>query len=595
MKTKNVTRYITIPCSIHPVLTISYIVLSICNAVLPIAIMLATADFLDYITTMGGHENRYTYAGIKMLWLLLSILATHICKVITEYVSSMLMLCLSKSMRMKIVEKKSKMPLWVLEEEEHCDFMERVSKESETRFYSGMANLLQLAEYTVRGVGFLIIVGRTMPVLSILFAFVAYLLFKIALTCGQEDYSAFKKTARTRRYAREMRLMLCSRENAEERSLFSYGPLIKQKWKKNMKEANDTELKAVRRNTLHTKAANIVTVLISMTVALVLIVPMQAGKLTIGLYLALVQQVMNLVETLTWQLNPLLEEFEENRNYMEDYIKFCALEEMQNQHGSLKLEDVQEIRLENVTFCYPETEKVILKDFTYTFYGKKSYAIVGVNGAGKTTLMKLILGFYDNYEGNIFLNGQNIRNLDLEELRRHFAVVYQDFARFPITIREFLSLGEEKAGTDEEKEKILKELKLWNFIEKLPLQLDTPLGKLEETGVDLSGGQWQKLAIARCMLSKASVRILDEPTSAIDPVSEAKLHDTFESMSRDFLTITVTHRLGLAKKLSEVVVISNGSVAESGSHAELLHKKGIYAEMYETQKRWYQDEAVFIS
>ena len=597
VQTRKIHHYITIPFSICPSIVTAYMMVSILNAILPILIMMVTAEFLDSVAQIVNISDGIENITKNIVLLSICVVASHICKVLGEYIRNILKLNLSKNMRMRVVEKRVKLPLSVLENEEQCDFIERVSEECEVRFYSGLVNLTQLAEYLIRGVGFLVIVGVSMPILAIFFAVVAYVLFKVALACGKEDYSAFQKTAKIRRYTRDLRLMLCDREYVEERSLFHYSEEIEKKWRDNMQNANHIELKAVQQNAIHTKNSNIITVLLSMTVALVLLFPMKEGKLTIGLYLALVQQVMNLVETLTWKLNPLIEEFEENRNYLEDYLKFCDMDETEEVLEKRKIGDIREIRFEHVNFRYPGTEKEVLKDFTYTFNGQKSYAIVGVNGAGKTTLIKLLLGFYDNYSGKIFINGVNINELDLKALRRNFSVVYQDFARFPITIREFLQLGKsQNASWDQEKvDQILDGLKLQKEVESLPLKLDTPLGKLMENGSELSGGQWQKLAIARCMLSDASVRILDEPTAAIDPVSEAKLHDTFEKMSRDYLTITVTHRLGLAKKLQEIVVISDGSVVESGSHEKLLSEKGIYAKMYETQRRWYQDEAELIS
>ena len=125
---------------------------------------------------------------------------------------------------------------------------------------------------------------------------------------------------------------------------------------------------------------------------------------------------------------------------------------------------------------------------------------------------------------------------------------------------------------------------------ELPLELDTPLGKLYEEGTELSGGEWQKLAIARCMLRTAPIRILDEPTAAVDPVSEAQLYETFERLSRNYLAIIITHRLALAKKADEIVVLDGGKVKEHGNHARLMEMHGLYENMFKMQRRWYQNE-----
>lgn len=588
-------KYITIPFSICPVATFIYIVISIVNAVLPAVLVIVMADFIDKAVQIIQKSDSIRNSYESIIALLICVLISHICKIVGEYAKSRLKLKLSKTMRQKIVEKKTFFPIPIMENEEQCNLIERVSSGCEQRFFSGFVNWLQLVEYIVRGGCFIVIVASVMPLIAVILTVLSLALLQIALKCGKEDYEAFEQTAGLRRYARALREVLSSREYVEERTLFEYSNRIEQRWFEKTKSADDAELVAVRRNMIHTKTANIITVGISTIIAIVLIIPMKLGSITIGLYLSLIKQVMNLVEILTWQLNPLVEEFQTNRQYMQDYEKFLELQadldidDVEIEHVNLS---VDEIRFEHVSFKYPGTEKYVLKDFSFTFCDGKSYALVGVNGAGKTTLVKLLLGFYDDYEGIILLNGMDIRQMKKTHLREYFSVVYQDYARFPVTIREFLQMGiyAKKVREDDKLLQVLKSLKMSEVLEKLPLGLDTPLGKLYEKGTELSGGEWQKLAIARCMLRTAPVRILDEPTAAIDPVSEAELYETFEVMSKNFLAVIITHRLALAKKADEIIVLSDGRVMEHGNHVVLMAQNEIYAEMFEMQRRWYQNE-----
>ena len=219
------------------------------------------------------------------------------------------------------------------------------------------------------------------------------------------------------------------------------------------------------------------------------------------------------------------------------------------------------------------------------------YAFVGINGAGKTTLTKLLTGMYDNYEGEIRINGRNIRDYELSELKALFAVVYQDFAKYSITIRDNIALGDVNHLDEERIGRAVSLAGLKDTIHMLPQGMDTYLGKIKEGGVDLSGGEWQRLAIARALYNPAEVRILDEPTAALDPVAESNIYEMFGQISRGISTIFITHRLGAAKLADNIIVINDGAVAEQGKHEELMKMGGSYAEMFESQRSWYQCEA----
>lgn len=585
-------KYITIPFSICPLTALIYIATPLVNAFLPAALVLATADFIDKAVLFAKNKEAASEIGTCIITLLLCIALSHISKIAGEYAKSTLKLKIPREMRLRIVEKKLLLPITVLENEEQCNFIERVSSGCEKRFYSGFVNCLQLIEYIIRAGCFVVIVASALPVVAIILTVVAVVLFKVALKCGKEDYKAFEETAGARRYARALRNILSSRENVEERNLFQYSKYVQKKWQEKSKCADDAEINAIRKNAVHTKTANIITVVITLIIALVLIFPIKTGDITLGLYLALIKQIMNLVETLTWQLNPLIEEFETNRQYLLDYERFLQLKSdvEKNQVDTENAPEKVEITFSHVSFRYPGTEKYILKDFSFTFQNKKSYALVGVNGAGKTTIVKILLGFYEDYEGTILLNGIDIRQIGKSNLKEYFSVVYQDFARFPVTVKEFLEMGQDNTLEMRELSQVLEELGMSEFMKKLSLGFDTPLGKLHEEGTELSGGEWQKLAIARCMLRTAPIRILDEPTAAVDPVSEAQLYETFEKMSRNFLAIIITHRLALAKKADEIVVLDGGNVKEHGNHAELMKMQGIYGNMFKMQRRWYQNE-----
>ena len=220
-------------------------------------------------------------------------------------------------------------------------------------------------------------------------------------------------------------------------------------------------------------------------------------------------------------------------------------------------------------------------------YNGKHYAFVGVNGAGKTTITKLLTGMYDDFEGKILIDGKSIREFTTSELKGLFSVVYQDFAKYYISLKENIGLGNVHGVSDEEITEALESIGLAELVEELPNGLDTPLGKIKEGSVDISGGQWQRIAIARTIANKAPVHILDEPTAALDPIAESNIYSIFSKISRGKWTIFITHRLSAARLADEIFVIADGRVCEKGSHSELMEKQGVYAEMFEAQRSWY--------
>ena len=179
-------------------------------------------------------------------------------------------------------------------------------------------------------------------------------------------------------------------------------------------------------------------------------------------------------------------------------------------------------------------------------------------------------------------------------LKGMFTGVFQDFARYYDTVADNILLGDilemENRDSVRRMEGHLKELGIWEEMRSLPQGCDTPLGKLDNGSVDISGGQWQRVAMARCLMSPAPVQILDEPTAALDPISESRLYEEFEQISRGRTTVFISHRLGSTGLADQIFVLQDGRVSESGSHQELMELQGHYARMYESQKNWYQGE-----
>ena len=245
------------------------------------------------------------------------------------------------------------------------------------------------------------------------------------------------------------------------------------------------------------------------------------------------------------------------------------------------------ITVENVSFHYPNAAKMVLKNINLTIPSSQNIAIIGENGAGKTTLVKLLLRVYDPTVGRILLNGINLKDIPENILFKTYSALFQTFGKFYLTIRENMELGAGARLTDEEYIKALRLSNAWNYIKNYSKQLDQQLGPNYTDGVDLSGGQWQQLAIGKALVRKTPVLILDEPTSSVDAKAETEIFDRLNKETKDKTVIFISHRFSTIKDANRIVVIDKGKVIEDGNHEKLMKSNGKYANLYTLQAERY--------
>ena len=247
------------------------------------------------------------------------------------------------------------------------------------------------------------------------------------------------------------------------------------------------------------------------------------------------------------------------------------------------------IEFKNVSFRYPGVDRYVLRDVNLRFEHSESVVLVGLNGAGKSTLIKLLTRLYDPTEGEIYLDGENLKKYDVKALYNMFGIIFQDFGRYADTISENIKYGDVDGDwSDEDVVLAARRAGAEEFIERLPDKYDTPLTRMfEDNGHELSVGQWQKLSVSRAFIKNSDILILDEPTASLDPLAEQEVFDQFAKLSRDKIAVFVSHKLSSAVSASKIVVIDGGAVAEVGNHEELIALGGRYYELFTTQARRY--------
>ncbi|HOA63996.1 MAG TPA: ABC transporter ATP-binding protein [Bacilli bacterium] len=274
--------------------------------------------------------------------------------------------------------------------------------------------------------------------------------------------------------------------------------------------------------------------------------------------------------------------------YVTDLYKFLDRNLISNENNlPIPYDYTYEIEFKNVSFKYPNTDRYILKNFNLKIKRGEKIAIVGVNGAGKTTLVKLLTRLYDIDEGEILINGINIKEFDKQEFYKLFSVVFQEFKMFAMNVKENIALDFE--NIDEEKvRESLNKVSLSKKIANLPYGLNTSVLKImDPQGVEFSGGENQKFAIARALYKDAPIIILDEPTASLDALAEQEIYEEFNELVKDKTAIFISHRLASTKFCDRIVLINNSEIEECGTHEELIKNKKYYYEMFMTQAKYY--------
>ena len=278
--------------------------------------------------------------------------------------------------------------------------------------------------------------------------------------------------------------------------------------------------------------------------------------------------------------------------FLTDLIEFFAMEPVvvSKPDGRKVPRPIQRgFEFRNVSFAYPGTERRVLRNFNFVLRPGERIALIGENGQGKTTVVKLITRLYDPTEGQILLDGVDLREYDLNDLHQEMGVIFQDFMRYEMTVRDNIAVGRVEVPHTEEEIRIAAEKSLAaSVVGKLGNGYDQMLGRRFEAGVDLSGGEWQRIALARAYLRDAQLLILDEPTAALDARAELEVFERFAELTEGKMSLLISHRFSTVRMADRIVVLSGGQLVEEGNHGQLMALGGQYAEMFELQAASYR-------
>lgn len=393
---------------------------------------------------------------------------------------------------------------------------------------------------------------------------------------NERQLSYFQSLAIDRRYAQDLRLY-----NAAEG--------LKQKYKNLWLMNFDQRKGVIKRKTIQTSIVSILPEIVMVGIGFDVAKHILASSATIGDY-ALITGLVTQVWVAVTQLTSSIIQVQDNKLRIDNMRSFEAITNRVLDHGKRNLKKVESISFENVSFCYPETKSLVLEEVSFKVKLGEKIAIVGVNGSGKTTLIKLLLRMYEPGVGVIKVNDIDIKEYSLESLRSNFSVFFQDMANFSFSFRDnFLITDESHPGSERSINQLLEQVDLIETVSRTGTGLDTCLTKyFSEKGVELSGGQHQKLALARTLFRRNTAVVLDEPSSNLDPKAEHDIFSVLEEYTKNKVTIFTSHRLSNVYLADKIVVLERGHVIEEGTQAHLLQNKSRFAELFQYQKEKFE-------
>lgn len=498
---------------------------------------------------------------------------------------------LTRHVNTLIIDKSISLDLQFYEDPVFYDNMQNARRRADSSALAIVTSISQVAQQLITLISLVVLLVGFSPWLAVVVILAAVPNFLSNSRFAEMAFRALTHRAPEARLLSYIENLLTSNETVKEIKLFGLGKSLKQRYEDLFTQFLEEDTSIARRNTYASLAWGMLSNLAYYGSYIWVIVRTITQAITLGdmtMFLSVFRQSQRAVQMLLENFSRLYE----NNLYLDNLLDFLKIEPALEipENGKIAPAPILEgVRFENVSFKYPGSEKFVLKNVNLFIKPGESIALVGLNGAGKTTLIKLLTRLYDPTEGRITLDGTDLRDFDLQSLHQRFGVIFQDFVRYQFSVKENIGFGQVEELENQERIEVAADKGgATEVIAELPEGYETVLGRRWNRGHELSGGQWQKIALSRAFMRKAEVLILDEPTSALDAEAEYEIFLRFRELMQGRVAVLISHRFSTVRMADRIVVLSEGRIIELGSHEELMARNQSYAHLFNLQAEGYR-------
>lgn len=595
MNISQIYKAMHISWKINPYWFIVSIIFRIFLGLLPLATLWITKELVDNVTLLiqGKLTGEQLIIYLLILQLTITIVRSAI-RYYCDFLNIKMEYEVDYYLNQKVTEKSIAVPFSYFDLPEFYNHQDRLKNRNlGSNILGPLKNLLSIMESILTllsYLSFLFIIHWSLVVLSLL-SFVPILIVQTKYSSSK--YTLLKSQTPELREAKYIQSLILNRQSAKEIRIFELGSYFLQRWKELFRKNNLALLKIIMREKRAKILLDTFTAILFSISAFIVVTLLKAGKVSVGQFVSLTQSIagaQGAVNAIAFDISSIYD----SNLYLEDMLKYLEFEREDIEKLSKSTETLNNfsfcdsISFKNVNFCYPMNTQAVLNNINLEIKKGEKVAIVGENGSGKTTLVKCLMGLYPINNGNITFDGTDISNINKMQLRKNIAVIFQDFMKYAFTVKENVVFGDINRFDDSNHlQSVAEKSDISSFVDKFPDKFDTFLGKLFKEGKDLSGGQWQKVAIARTLFSESEIIILDEPTAALDPQSELDIYEKFNELTHGKTTIYISHRMVSATLADKIVVMKDGNIIEIGNHNDLMKKRKEYYKMFQMQAKWY--------
>lgn len=598
---KNIPPFLAMVWRASPGLTMAMIALRLARALMPVAMLWVGKLIIDRVVALSSSGGPDTLAGwwnsglahpligLVLLELALAV-AQDILGRLVSYTDALLQEKLVIDVSIRLMDHAAGLDLASFEDASFQDRLDRARRQTMGRIPL-LNQIMQQLQDVVTVLSFAVGLLLYNPWLVVLLALALIPSLFGEMHFNARTYALNHARAADRRERDYLRMIAATAETAKEVKIFGLSPWLRDRYL-TLARRFYVENRAIQRRQLSVMALLTALGTLAYYGAFLWIVARTlTGQLSIGDLTFLSGSFLRL----RGLLEGLLSSFSNMAGqamYLDDLFEFfTAVPAIASPANPLPIPQpiAQGFRFENVGFRYPGREDWAVRHMTLDLRAGETVALVGENGAGKTTIVKLLARLYDPDEGRITLDGRDLRDYDLDQLRATVGVIFQDFVRYAVTAAENIAIGRIEARDDRPRIVSSAERALADqVIAKLPQGYDQMVGKRFARGLDLSGGEWQKLAIARAYMRDAQLLVLDEPTAALDARAEFEVFQRFRDLTRRRTALLISHRFSSVRMADRIIVLEGGRVQDQGSHEDLLSRPGRYAELFELQAQGYR-------